>query len=62
LPLLLSSDPFAQQVRVHAVPQRYAGQRHTWLQAGLDQPLFAGRIITAPAVPQHTDDFKSQRV
>jgi hypothetical protein len=62
LPLLLPSDPFAQQVRVHAVPHRHAGQRYARLQAGLNQPSFAGRIITAPAVPQHADDFKSQRV
>src|ERR1700733_595137 len=59
---LVPNDPFAQQVRVHAVPQRQAGQRHTRLQAGLNQPLFADRIITAPAVPQHANDFKSQRV
>jgi hypothetical protein len=59
---LLPSDPFAQQVRVHAVPQRHAGQRYAGLQAGLHQPLFAGRIITAPAVPQRADRFKSQRV
>ena len=61
LPLLLPSNPFAQQVRVHPVPQRHAGQRYARLQTGLNQPSFADRIITAPAVPQHVDDFKSQR-
>jgi hypothetical protein len=59
---LLLSDPFAQQVRVHAVPQRHAGQGYARLQAGLDQSSFAGRVIPAPAVPQHANDFKSQRV
>jgi hypothetical protein len=64
LPLLplLPSDPFAQQVRVHTVPQRHARQRYTRLQAGFDQASFAGWIIPAPAVPQHANDFKPQRV
>jgi hypothetical protein len=59
---LLPSGPFAQQVRVHAVPQHHAGLRYARLQADLGQPSFAGRIITATAVPQHADGFKSQRV
>jgi len=59
---LLPTDPFAQQVRVHTVPQRHARQRYTRLQAGLDQPSFAGWVIPAPAVPQHANDFKSQWV
>jgi hypothetical protein len=62
LPLLMPSDPFAQQVRVHAVLHRHAGQRYARLQAGLNQTSFAGRIITAPAVPQHADNFQSQWV
>ncbi len=40
IPLLpLLTDPFAQQVRVYAMLQRQAGQRHVGLQTGLDQPL-----------------------
>jgi hypothetical protein len=41
---------------------RHAGQRYARLQAGLNQPSFADRIITPPAVPQHADNFKSQWV
>jgi hypothetical protein len=48
---LVLSDPFAQEVRVHAVLQRQAGQRHVGLKAGHDQPSFASWIISPPAVP-----------
>jgi hypothetical protein len=43
------------------VPQRHAGQRYARLQAGLNPPSFAGRIIMAPAVPQHADGYKGFR-
>src|ERR1700712_4771069 len=44
------------------MPQRQAGHRHVRLQAGFDQSLLAGRIITPPAVAQHADDLKPQWV
>src|ERR1700712_4271731 len=44
------------------MPQRQAGHRHVRLQAGFDQSLLAGRIITPPAVAQHADNLKPQWV